>query len=243
MAPTVLITRPEPAAQEFADAVRRRFGAGVAAVVAPVMRIEPYGELPDLAGFAALIFTSRNGVAAFAAQTTGRDLPCFTVGDATADAARAIGLDAISAGGAAGDLVRLIRESGHEGPFLHLRGEHAAADISGELRLAGLTAAEVVIYRQVEQPCGPQADALLAKEGAVILPLFSQRSARVFFSRGPFNATAFVAAISDPVAEVIPAGAVSECMVAERPDAEAVLDTTGRLLDRAKRLEGGKRAQ
>ena len=57
-----------------------------------------------------LVFTSANGVAAFAALTPDRALPVFTVGDATAEAARAAGFAAVrSAGGDIGMLAALLR--------------------------------------------------------------------------------------------------------------------------------------
>ena len=43
-------------------------------------------------GVAALAFTSINGVSAFAELSDRRDLPTFCVGDATADAARELGV-------------------------------------------------------------------------------------------------------------------------------------------------------
>jgi len=65
-----------------------------------------------LTGIAALAFTSRNGVAAFAALSDDRSLPVFTVGDATAEAARTAGFAAVrSAAGALEDLARLLAEA------------------------------------------------------------------------------------------------------------------------------------
>ena len=76
----------------------------------PLLAIRPLSPaLPDLGGFAALAFTSRNGVSAFADLTPWRDRPVFTVGEATAQAAREAGFsDVQSADGAVDDLVALI---------------------------------------------------------------------------------------------------------------------------------------
>lgn len=79
-------------------------------MVSPLLAIRPIEQAaPDLSGVAALAFTSRNGVAAFAELSNARALPVFTVGDATAEAARAAGFAQVrSADGALGDLAGLL---------------------------------------------------------------------------------------------------------------------------------------
>ena len=67
---------------------------------------EPKVDAP----FAALAFTSVNGVAAFAALTPRRDRPVFAVGDATAQAAHDAGFaDVLSASGDLRDLARHLQ--------------------------------------------------------------------------------------------------------------------------------------
>ena len=78
-------------------------------VVQPLLQIRPLApDVPDLDAFAAVAFTSRNGVLAFAALTPRRTFRLFAVGDATAQAAREAGFsNVVSADGAIGDLVAL----------------------------------------------------------------------------------------------------------------------------------------
>ena len=88
------ITRAEPGAARTAARLR---DMGFEPIVAPLLAIEQLTPpVPDLATFAALAFTSVNGVAAFAALTPSRDCPVFAVGDATAQAAHTIGMATIS---------------------------------------------------------------------------------------------------------------------------------------------------
>ena len=146
------------------------------------MRIDLTGALPPLAGDETLIFTSRHGVAGFCRLTDRRDLPCYAVGEATAQAARAAGMVAVACGGDARALVQRIARDGASGPFLHPRGAHVAADIAGALRAAGHDARDTVVYDQQAQPLSAAARAALAGPDPVILPLMSPRSGQLFFA-------------------------------------------------------------
>ena len=238
MPPTILITRPERSAVEFADQLRARLGCGVPIVLSPLMRIEPVGQLPDLRCVKTLIFTSRHGVEAFANLTDRRDFGCYAVGDATAEAVRKIGMDARAGTGFGKDLARQIKNGQVETPCLHIRGQHAAVDIAKELNKAGIETDEAVLYRQIAQPLGPMAIRLLDGEDPVILPLFSPRSARLFFDQCKAGAPVMIAAISDNVARAVPERRAKTLQVAARPDANAMLDAVQDLYARAKPLEG-----
>ena len=101
--PRVWITRAEPGASRTAARLR---DMGCEPLIQPLLAVEPLTPpLPDLDRFAALAFTSANGVAAFAALTPRRDRPVFAVGEATAGAAREAGFVAVRS--ADGDLTDL----------------------------------------------------------------------------------------------------------------------------------------
>ena len=86
---SVLVTRPQPVADEFADKLRHE---GYTAYVAPMMEYVGVGaDLADLADYQALVFTSMQAVQAFSSLTTERNQPVLAVGDATAAAAAAAG--------------------------------------------------------------------------------------------------------------------------------------------------------
>lgn len=143
----IWITRAEPEASATAERVR---ALGHDAVVAPVLEVQPASEAPDLAGVAALAFTSRNGVRAFAALSLERGLPVFAVGDATAGAARGAGFaDVASAAGDVSALAQLIaaRKEVLDGEVLYLAPEEPAADLPGALVDHGVTARVQVVYR------------------------------------------------------------------------------------------------
>ena len=136
----IWITRTAPHAEDTAARLR---ALGHAPLVAPVLEVRRLAAPPpDLAGVGALAFTSRNGVAAFAALTSVRGLPVVAVGDATARAAREAGFaDVRSADGDVDALAAYIR--GHpgelSGELLHPGASEPAGDLAAALREAGIT--------------------------------------------------------------------------------------------------------
>jgi uroporphyrinogen-III synthase len=233
----VLLTRPKAQAQAFSRALSARFGARVRPVVAPLMRVEALA--PDLPGgpFAAVIFTSANGVdAARALRPRLPDL-AWCVGDRTAAAARAAGFAARSAAGDAGALVRAVLADPPPGRLLHLTGAETRGDIAQRLASAGLETLSAVIYRQVALPLPGVAQAVLAAGGPVILPLFSPESARRAaraLAAAP-RADLRLVAMSDAVA--LAAGDLPRAglWLAARPDAEAMLQAVGAALESVRR--------
>ncbi len=126
----LLVTRPQPDADRFADALRE---IGVRPVLAPLLEIYPSrAALPDLAGFTALAASSAAAIRRFAATTNRRDLPLFTVGTASASEAREMGFaQVVSGGGDARALATTLRSRlRREHHVLYLRGEVVARDLA-----------------------------------------------------------------------------------------------------------------
>src|SRR5258708_33687809 len=103
----ILLTRPEPDALRSAARLRTR---GHDVILAPLMRSETLKA--DFGGpFAAVLMTSANAARAALEHPRFAELsrlPAFTVGDHSAEAARAAGLaEVVSGQGALHDLVRL----------------------------------------------------------------------------------------------------------------------------------------
>ena len=141
--PLVWITRAEPGASATA---RRVEAMGWPALVAPLLEARALGDVSlDLTDIAALAFTSAQGVRAFAALSEIRP-PAFTVGEATAEAARAAGFgDVRSADGDVAALAGLIAAA-RPGPVLHAGALHPAGDLVGDLTVRGLAARAVALY-------------------------------------------------------------------------------------------------
>ncbi|MCZ0811212.1 MAG: uroporphyrinogen-III synthase [Pseudomonadota bacterium] len=243
MAPTILITRPGRVGAEFAERLEAQLDGDVTVVLSPLMRIEHCGALPQMAGYRTLIFTSRHGVEAYVAKGGRCDLPAFGVGEATAQAAREAGMNVTACGGDARDLIAQLLSAGVTAPCLHLRGTHAASDIATLLSSAGLETDEAVIYRQLPEPLTQVARTILAGAEPVLVPLFSPRSARLFFGQACGAAPLLVAAISRNAAAAVPDDRVAAIEIAHAPSADAMLDAIKKLLDKTKRLEGGNTAK
>ncbi|WP_395942797.1 uroporphyrinogen-III synthase [Brevundimonas sp.] len=161
----VWVTRAEPGASRTADRLR---DLGFEPVVLPLLVVKPLPQpLPDLDRFAALAFTSANGVAAFAGLTSRRDRPVFAVGDATAQAARQAGFAAVrSAAGDLNDLARLIAAELTDAALLAPQAEAPADDFAAALARAGardVVVQALAVYRTTPAPtvAPPVFDAVL----------------------------------------------------------------------------------
>lgn len=226
-APRLLLTRPQPAADRFLDMVQRARGAPVTAVVSPVVEIRPRPVSLELGPGDGVILASRNALRS--AGVTGGGRTAWCVGDATAEAARAVGFAARSAQGSADDLLQLVASEAPVGRLVFLRGAQSAGDIAARLRAAGRQVDEVVVYDQAPVSLNAEARALLAGQDPVVVPLFSPRSARFLAEQGPFSAPLDVVAISRAAAAewTLPARSLA---VAERPDAPAMCRAVTALL-------------
>jgi uroporphyrinogen-III synthase len=225
----LLVIRPQRQTADFAADLERRLPGRFRVVAAPVIRIVPAGDAPDLRGIGALAFTSANGVEQFAARTSRRDLPAYCVGEITADTAVAAGFAARSADGDVAALASLIAAGhrGKPGDVLHVRGRHAAGDLIGQLAVAGVPARAAEIYDQVALPIDGQAARLLAARSPRVVGLFSPRTARLFADQaraeGWETAHLTTVALSAAADSELAPLAAARRIVAARPTREAMI--------------------
>jgi uroporphyrinogen-III synthase len=227
----VLITRPREDAEALAAILRAE---GVEPVVAPLLAIRAAADgALDLAGVQALLFTSANGVRAFARRTAVRALPVFAVGDATARAAKDAGFARVeSAAGAVNDLAALVRArlDPARGALLHGAGADVAGDLAGVLGAWGFAVRRVVLYRAAKARRLPEAVTRPLAEGALDGVLFfSPRTAATFVSLArqagvvPSLARLDALCLSEAVAAAVREVAWRAVAVAIRPDQPALL--------------------
>lgn len=222
--PVILLTRPKKQSDRFAVLCQQALGDQQDIIQSPVLRIE-FLPLPAVdSDCQALIFSSENGVAAYVMAKGRTNLPAYCVGERTAKAADAAGLRAHCANGSADDLVKLVQAADIRGKMLHIHGEHTRGDIAGRL---GENTREVVGYRQVSQPINTVALAALAGRRKVILPMFSPRTAELFFSAATdITAPLCVVAMSEAIKNAVIGSNLSEntrIETADMPDAAAML--------------------
>ena len=183
---TALITRPEEDARPLAEALAAR---GVATVIEPLLAIRPLPEAAadlakDLAGVQALLFTSANGVRAFAELSPRRDIGVLAVGDATASTARGLGFTAVeSAGGDVQALARLVKQrlKPAGGPLFHAAGSAVAGDLAERLAADGFDLRRRMLYESATATAlSPEALAALKQGRIDLVLLFSPRTAVTF---------------------------------------------------------------
>lgn len=175
---------------------------------------------PDLTGIAGLAFTSANGVAAFAALTPDRSRPVFTVGDATAEAARVAGFVQVrSANGDLNRLAALLMAQGLEvGPLLVPGAREPAGDLPSLLD-GRVEATALAVYEAVETWTSPPDvfDAIL---------IHSARAGQALAALGPF-AGQTAAALSAAAAAPLGDRSGLEIRLAPTPDETALLAALG----------------
>ncbi|HET6618755.1 MAG TPA: uroporphyrinogen-III synthase [Dongiaceae bacterium] len=178
----ILITRPIEDARPLADALRER---GVEVLIEPLLEITHLKDAAiELDGVQALLFTSANGVRAFAALSPRRDLKAFTVGDGSAEAARLAGFTAVES--AKGDLEALAalvvdRLKAEDGMLFHAAGTVTAGDLKARLEGLGYRVRRAQLYEaKIATALSAETRANLTLGGIDAVLLFSPRTAATF---------------------------------------------------------------
>ena len=229
----VLVTRPKEDASALVAALHAR---GHEALVESMLTVAaaPGLESPlDLDGVQALLFTSANGVRALARLTERRDLPVFTVGNASAEVATAVGFSAVaSADGDVDDLARLAidRLTPAEGALYQAAASRRAGDLKAALEAAGFTLRREVLY---ETAPATDLSANLRRELAAgrvaAATFFSPRTAETFAGLieelGLSGTCAGTTALclSEAVAEQLRKLEWRALLIAERPTQDSLL--------------------
>ncbi len=147
--PVAWITRTPDGAKATARAVA---ALGCEPVLAPVLKVVQLKPAIDPHSFGALIFTSRNAVAAFCAICNRRSVVAYCVGDATGEAAQARKFGKIVS--ARGDLTALHdllkTEASRATRLLYAAPREPAAPLSQWLRDDGFMVNEVAVYETRE---------------------------------------------------------------------------------------------
>lgn len=174
----VWITRAQPGAAATAERIGAR---GHQPLVLPLLEVRPIPDVRvDLDGVAALAFTSGNGVRAFAELSPDRSLQVFTVGAATAQAAREAGFRRVLSSD--GDVAQLgdriaARRREIQGAVLNPGALEPAGDLTGALLAEGLEARALPVYDTV--PTELSADDLASVAAADTVLLHSPKAAKI----------------------------------------------------------------
>jgi uroporphyrinogen-III synthase len=209
--PTLLLTRPEPDARAFLAKVREKAGDQFGVLISPVLQIV-MTDAP-LPPFQRAVLTSVQAVRALGSALHAIEVWC--VGAETARAAREA--DALIKG-VAETAQELVEARFDLGGATYFRGEHVAHDLASDLSIA-----EVIVYRQEARPLSAAAQAMLAGDQAVVLPVFSRRSATIVAAQVVnWRRDVHIIAMSGAVAAEFPADA--RVSVLDAPTSEQMVD-------------------
>ena len=178
----LLLTRPAADSEALAALLKAQ---GHTAMIEPMLEVKPLEiEPPPLDGVTGLLFTSANGVRAFAAKSDRRDIAAYAVGDRTAAAAREAGFTRVeSAEGDVEALASLVERlhKPEDGTLLHISGAVRAGNLAGVLSAKGYKVEHVALYEAVAamELTAPTRVAL-ASGGLDGVLLFSPRTAKHF---------------------------------------------------------------
>ncbi|RMD89137.1 MAG: uroporphyrinogen-III synthase [Alphaproteobacteria bacterium] len=178
--PTLLLTRPADRARAFLRKLETRLSPMPEVVIAPVMAIRPLPLPEGLARYRGVILTSAQAARLVSGLS---DVPAFVVGEETARAARAAGLDVQAVAETAAELLALLGARRPVAPLIHLRGAQTRLSFAEKLSSAGTETHEAVIYAQEPVPLSEEARALLARSAPIVAPLFSPMSAALLADR------------------------------------------------------------
>jgi uroporphyrinogen-III synthase len=227
--PGVLVTRPEPGASATGA---RLAELGFAPLVAPLLQIRPRpAHLPGPGRLQAVLVTSFNALPVLAGGH--RLVPLYTVGDATAARARALGFAAVtSAAGDAATLAALVGRACRPaaGPLLLAVGARQGRPLAAALRGQGFSVLRRTLYAAEPVSCLGEAARRALAEGRIAAALFFSAETAATFARliadaGLVAALASVMAlaIAEPAAAVLRRLPFRAVRVALRPNEEALL--------------------
>ncbi|AXS42241.1 uroporphyrinogen-III synthase [Breoghania sp. L-A4] len=241
----LLLTRP---IEEARTSASKLVAIGHKVTVSPVLEVVLDPSVPiERDGVCALVVTSARAIAALNQRTDRarlKDLPVYTVGDASAEAARDAGFASVHS--ASGDVEALgafvcARIDPAEGALLYACGRDRHGALEEQLAGAGYSIRVAEVYRaEAANALSVEARDALARGEIDGVVVYSARSARIFldlvahaglrsalrrltlFAISPAAATALRAAAQAGTAEE--AGSEMRIVVADRPDEASLLD-------------------
>jgi uroporphyrinogen-III synthase len=116
------------------------------------------------------------------------------------------------------------------GPLLHLAGRHRRGDVAAQLTAKGIVTDVHTLYDQQLCDLTEEAQALLAGDKPVLVPLFSPRSAQQFVAQARKLRHVTVVAISGAVAQALGKQEGVEIKIAAAPTGAEMVRSVENLL-------------
>ncbi len=175
----ILLTRPLADCQKLADELTHM---GFKTMFEPLMEINFFDDITiDLTDMQALLFTSANGVSAFARLVKTRDITAYCVGDSTANMAKSYGFSHIlSADGNINDLADIVINNANinDGGLYHAAANIIAGDLGALLSAKGFKYQRAILYQAIySKALHKKTIAAILNEDINAILLFSPRTA------------------------------------------------------------------
>ncbi|MEL7231485.1 MAG: uroporphyrinogen-III synthase [Pseudomonadota bacterium] len=225
----ILVTRAEPGASETYE---RLSALSLRAIKTPVMSVVPNDDvaLPDIADISGLIFTSANGVRAYAERSASRAQTAWCVGPATTSAARVAGFARVEeSAGDARALAKYISErtAPSSKPLLHIANEAAKGNLKVALEKSDFTVDFRPLYRMERaKALADQAVTALRSQTSSIVLLHSEKGAEAFVAlcQGSMLSHVTGVAISARAAQPLMGYALQNMHIASEPNEDRLFD-------------------
>jgi len=225
--PSILITRAMPGASETAARVEH---IGARALLSPVLIMEADSDvpLPPEHTVSGLVFTSANGVRAYAARRSKRGLTAWCVGPATARAAHEARFTEVrESAGNAMDLANFIAATSEPEslPLLHVANSAAKGDLRAQLIELGYSVVFAPLYRMRPAPAlSDAARDVIAAGSPLIVLIHSAKGAERFaeLCAGLPSENLSVVAISEPAAAPLRDLDVRQTHIASAPNEDGL---------------------
>ena len=169
--PTTAVFRPDD--ERLAGAVESLESLGSNPITDPMLAVEPTGNLPRTDA-AVVVFTSKTGAELIAGEWTAGDATVCAIGEPTADALRANGIevDVVPETYSSTGLVETLGERVDGSRVEVARSDHGSDVLLDGLESAGAYVHETVLYRLV-RPDGAGESVELAAKGRLDAALFT----------------------------------------------------------------------
>jgi len=223
MIPPIVITRPAQQGAAFASALEEAWGGKLPILLAPLMEIVPVRPKSPVENVANVIFTSANGVNFGAPFVDPSSTIAWCVGDQTTETAQAAGFQTQNVQGNSQTLIDALCAARPKGGIVHLHGAHVTGQISQQLTARGVQCHAHVVYQQEDLPPDQALIDALEANHHVIVPLFSQRSTKLFSRILPDHARPTLVAISDSVCASAAEMSSRDVIVAKFPDKSSMI--------------------
>ena len=185
----------------------------------------------------AIIITSANGARALAHMTTSRHIPVITVGEASAEEAKARGFWYVTPAveGKGGDVEQLIAYvsrtlSKDKGALLHVSGHEVTGDLTGRLKAQGFATKRIIVYRAAAAShLNDDIHEALQLGTLHAVTFYSSRTAQAFIrliqkeKLEPALAAMRAYCLSPAIAGTLDAEQWQSVLVADTPDSETLL--------------------